>query len=298
MFSGSYVALITPFKDGEVDVQRLRDLVNFQIANGTDGLVPCGSTGETATMTEQEDELVIGTVIEVAAGRVPVIAGTGSNDTRKAIQYTKTAQRLGADGALMVTPYYNKPTQEGLYRHFRAVAEETDIPIILYNVPGRTGVNMSAETVARLAEVEKIVGIKEASGNLEQISDIVRLCGPDFVVLSGDDALTLPILSVGGVGVISVVGNILPAPVAELCRAFARRDIERARELHHYLAGLAKAMFLETNPIPVKTAAGLMGICSPELRSPLCPMSEANLRKLKEILASYGLLKDNQGVMR
>lgn len=293
MFSGCYTALITPFKDGEVDVERLRDLVDFQIANGTDGLVPCGSTGETATMTEKEDELVIGTVIEVAAGRVPVIAGTGSNDTRKAIQYTKVAQRLGANGALMVTPYYNKPTQEGLFQHFQAVAEATDIPIVLYNVPGRTGSNVLPETVARLAEIKNIVGIKEASGNVEQISDIVRLCGPDFVVLSGDDALTLPILAVGGVGVISVVANILPGPVAELCRSFAQGDLKRAKELHHYLASLTKALFLETNPIPVKTAAGLLGMCSPELRLPLCPMSDSNLQKLKRVLADYGLLKNS-----
>lgn len=293
MFSGSYVALITPFKNGKVDVDKLRDLVEFQIASGTDGLVPCGTTGETATMTEEEDELVIGTVVEVAAGRVPVVAGTGSNDTRKAIQYTKAAKRLGANGALMVTPYYNKPTQEGLYQHFRAVAQETDIPIVLYNVPGRTSVNLLPETVARLSQIENIVGIKEASGNLEQISTVVKLCGRDFAVLSGDDALTLPILSVGGVGVISVVANILPGPVAEICRVYAQGDTKRAFELHHFLADLTKAMFLETNPIPVKTAAALMGLCSPDLRLPLCAMSDGNLRKLKEVLANYGLLKAN-----
>ena len=291
MFSGSFVALITPFRDGRVDVKELRALVEFQIANGTNGLVPCGTTGETATMNEQEDELVISTVIEATAGRVPVVAGTGSNDTRKAIQYTKMAQRLGADGALMVTPYYNKPTQEGLYLHYRAVAEETDIPIIPYNVPGRTSVNLLPETVARLSQIKNIVAIKEASGNLEQISSVVRLCGAGFNVLSGDDGLTLPVLSVGGAGVISVTANVLPGPVSEMCRAWTQGNTRRALEIHHYLADLTKALFLETNPIPVKTAAGLMGMCSGEMRLPLCPMSDANLRKLKEVLSAYGMLK-------
>lgn len=291
MFSGSFVALITPFKDGRVDVEKLRNLVEFQIANGTNGLVPCGTTGETATMTEEEDELVIGTVVETAAGRVPVIAGTGSNDTRKAIQYTKNAERLGANGALVVAPYYNKPTQEGLYLHFKAIAESTGLPIIMYNIPGRTNVNMAPETIARLAEIKNIVGVKEASGNLEQVASVARLCGPSFDILSGDDTLTLPIMAIGGVGVISVVANIYPRPIADMCAAFLAGDIKRARELYFHVFDLCKAMFIETNPIPVKTAAGLMGMCSPELRLPLSPMAEGNVGKLREVLQRYNLGK-------
>ncbi len=291
MFSGSFVALITPFKDGKVDVAKLGALVEFQIANGTNGLVPCGTTGETATMTEAEDELVIGTVVEVAAGRVPVVAGAGSNDTAKAIQYTRNAQRLGANGVLVVAPYYNKPTQEGLYLHFKAIAASTDLPIVMYNIPGRTNVNMAPETIARLAQIDNIVGVKEASGNLEQIAAVVKLCGPDFDVLSGDDTLTLPILAVGGKGVISVVANIYPRPVADMCAAYLGGDVERARELYYHLFDLCKAMFIETNPIPVKTAASLMGMCSPELRLPMSPMAEGNARKLREALSTYGLLK-------
>ena len=291
MFSGSFVALITPFKDGKVDVERLRELVEFQIANGTNGLVPCGTTGETATMTEEEDELVIGTVVETAAGRVPVVAGTGSNDTRKSIQYTKNAQRLGSNGVLVVAPYYNKPTQEGLYLHFEAIAESTDLPIIMYNIPGRTNVNMAPETIARLAEIKNIVAVKEASGNLEQIASVAKLCGPDFDIFSGDDTLTLPIMAVGGVGVISVVANIYPRAVADMCSAFMAGDIKRARELYFHLFDLCKAMFIETNPIPVKTAAGLMGMCSPDLRLPMSPMAEGNVRKLREVLQKYGLVK-------
>ncbi|MBI2953342.1 MAG: 4-hydroxy-tetrahydrodipicolinate synthase [Chloroflexi bacterium] len=291
MFSGSYVALITPFKDGRVDVARLRELVEFQIANGTNGLVPCGTTGETATMTEEEDELVIGTVVEVAAGRVPVLAGTGSNDTRKAIQYTRNAERVGANGALVVAPYYNKPTQEGVYLHYKAIAESTDLPIVMYNIQGRTGINMAPETIARLAQIENIIGVKEASGNLEQIANVVKLCGPAFDVLSGDDTLTLPIMAVGGVGVISVVANIYPRPVADMCAAFLQGDLKRARERYFHLFGLCKAMFIETNPIPVKTAAALMGMCSPELRLPMSPMAEGNVRKLQEVLQEYKLVK-------
>ncbi|MBI4322164.1 MAG: 4-hydroxy-tetrahydrodipicolinate synthase [Chloroflexi bacterium] len=290
MFNGSFVALITPFRDGRVDEKALRELVEFQIAGGTNGLVPCGTTGESATMTEAEDELVIKTVVETARGRVPVVAGTGSNDTRKAIEYTRMAQRVGADGALLVTPYYNKPTQEGLFLHFQAVARATGLPLILYNVPGRTSVNLLPDTVARLAQIENVVGIKEACGNVEQISTVVKLCGPDFAVLSGDDALTLPILAVGGVGVISVAANVAPKPVADLCAAFLSGDVKRAQELHYQLFDLFRAMFYETNPIPVKTAAGLMGLCSGEMRLPLCPMAEGNQRKLKEVLSVFGLL--------
>lgn len=289
MFAGSFVALITPFKDGTVDVDKLRGLVEFQIKNGTDGLVPCGTTGESVTMEEEEDQLVVRTVIEVAAKRVPVIAGTGSNDTASAIEYTKAAQRLGADGALLVTPYYNKPTQEGLYRHYEAVAAQTDIPLVLYNVPGRTGVNLLPETVARLARLDNVVAIKEASGSMDQVSAIIQSCGPDFDVLSGDDSLTLPILALGGRGVISVVANIAPAPLAQMVAAFLAGDVQRARELHYRLFDLCRAMFIETNPIPVKTAAGLLGMCSPEMRLPLCAMADGNVTKLREALAAFGL---------
>lgn len=295
MFAGSFVALITPFKDGTVDVDKLRGLVEFQIKNGTNGLVPCGTTGESVTMEEEEDQLVVRTVIEVAAKRVPVIAGTGSNDTASAIEYTKAAQRLGADGALLVTPYYNKPTQEGLYRHYEAVAAQTDIPLVLYNVPGRTSVNLLPETVARLARLDNVVAIKEASGSMDQVSAIIQSCGPDFDVLSGDDSLTLPILALGGRGVISVVANIAPAPLAQMVAAFLAGDVQQARELHYRLFDLCRAMFIETNPIPVKTAAGLLGMCSPEMRLPLCAMADGNVTKLREALAAFGLLPVGAG---
>lgn len=295
MFAGSFVALITPFKDGAVDVAKLEELVEFQIKNGTNGLVACGTTGEAVTMTQDEDRLVIRTVVEVAAKRVPVIAGTGSNDTASAIEYTLAAQRLGADGALLVTPYYNKPTQEGLYRHYQAVAIKTDIPLILYNVPGRTGVNMLPETVARLARLQSVVAVKEASGNMDQVSAIVHACGPDFTVFSGDDSLTLPILALGGHGVISVVANIVPAPLAEMVRAYLRGDVGLARNIHYRLFDLCRAMFLETNPIPVKSAAAIMGLCSSEMRLPLCEMGEGNVRKLRETMDALGLLPVRAG---
>ncbi|MCL4508580.1 MAG: 4-hydroxy-tetrahydrodipicolinate synthase, partial [Chloroflexi bacterium] len=290
MFAGSFVALITPFKDGHVDVKRLEELVEFQIKNGTNGLVPCGTTGESVTMTEEEDQLVVRTVIEVAAGRVPVVAGTGSNDTESAVEYTRAARKLGADGALVVTPYYNKPTQEGLYRHFEAIASSVDLPIVLYNVPSRTSVNMLPETVARLARLDTVVAIKEASGSMDQVSAIVQSCGPDFAVLSGDDSLTLPILALGGRGVISVVANVAPEPVAAMVAAFLQGNSAVARDLHYRLFDLCRAMFIETNPIPVKTAASLMGLCSSDLRLPLCEMSEGNVNRLREAMANFGLL--------
>jgi|DewCreStandDraft_1066081.scaffolds.fasta_scaffold00833_13 4-hydroxy-tetrahydrodipicolinate synthase len=284
MFAGSYVALITPFKDGQIDEPRLRALIEYQIRNGTNGLVPCGTTGESATLTEEEHERVIAIAIETAARRVPVIAGTGTNDTAKTIRYTKAAERAGADGVLIVTPYYNKPTQQGLYLHYEAVARATNLPIILYNVPGRTSVNLLPETVARLARIPNIVGIKEASGNMDQVSQIIASCGPDFLVFSGDDSLTLPILALGGVGVISVVANIAPRAMADLVAAYRAGDVARARRLHYELFDLCRAMFLETNPIPVKTAAGILGLCRDEMRLPLCPMSEANRQKLEAVL--------------
>lgn len=287
---GAIVAIVTPFKDGKVDEKALAELIEFQISNGTDGIVPCGTTGESATLSYEEHEFVVEFTVKQVKGRVPVIAGTGSNSTDEAIGLTKHAKKVGADAALIITPYYNKPTQEGMYRHFKAIADEVDIPIILYNVPGRTGVNLLPETVARLSKIKNIVGIKEASGSLQQVSDIIRLTGSDFIVLSGDDFIVLPLLAVGGKGVISVVSNVAPADMAGLCDAFFAGDLRKARELHYKLLPLCHAMFIETNPIPVKTALGLMGKINPELRLPLCSMSESNLNKLKQIMKDYGLI--------
>jgi 4-hydroxy-tetrahydrodipicolinate synthase len=284
VFSGCLVAMITPFQNGEVDEAALRGLVQFHLRNGTNGLVPCGTTGESVTMTEEEQLRVIEVVVEEVNGRIPVIAGTGTNGTAKTIKLTKAAQKLGADGALLVTPYYNKPTQQGLFLHFEAVARATDLPLVLYNVPGRTSVNMAPETVARLAKIPTIVGIKEAAGNMDQVSQIIGSCPHDFAVLSGDDSLTLPMLALGGVGVISVVGNIAPAAMTELVRSYRAGNVARARELHYQLFDLCRAMFLETNPIPVKTAAGLLGLCSAEMRLPLCPIADSNRAKLEEAL--------------
>ena len=284
-FAGSYVALITPFRDGEIDEPRLRELVDFQIKGGTNGLVPCGTTGEAATMSDEEVDRVISIVVDQAGGRVPVMAGTGSNDTRKTIKYTKHAKELGADAALIVTPYYNKPTPEGVYQHFKALADACDLPLVLYNIPGRTGSNVPPETIVRIAkEIPTVVGVKEASGSIDQASQIVIGAGPSFDVLSGDDSLTLPIMSVGGKGVISVLANIAPRPVAEMTKAFLDGDPKRAQQIHAKVFNLCRALFVETNPIPVKTAAGILGLCSDELRLPMCAIGEANKRKLAEAL--------------
>ncbi len=291
MFSGCLVAMITPFRDGQVDEAALRGLVRFHLKNGTDGLVPCGTTGEAVTMTEEEQLRVVEIVVEEVNGRIPVIAGTGTNSTAKTIKMTKLMKKAGADGALIVTPYYNKPTQQGLYLHFEAVAKETDLPIVLYNVPGRTSVNMLPETVSRLAKIPSIVGIKEASGSMDQVSQIIESCRPDFAVLSGDDSVTLPLLALGGVGIISVVGNIAPAAMAELVRSFRAGNVARAREIHYQIFDLCRAMFIETNPIPVKTAAGILGLCSDDMRLPLSPMSEANRRKLEQAMAESPVLQ-------
>jgi len=291
MFSGSIVALVTPLKNGKVDEKKLRELIDFQIKNGTSGIVPCGSTGESATLTVHEHERVIEIAVEQSAGRVPVIAGTGSNSTEEAIQLTVDAAKAGADASLQVSPYYNRPTQNGLYVHFKAVADAAGIPIILYNIASRTGVNIEPETVARLAaDCKNIVGVKEASGNLDQMSRVKALCGDKFDLISGDDSLTLPVLSIGGTGVISVAANIVPADVAGMVNDFAKGDIEGARRLHYRLLPLIKALFLETNPIPVKTAMGMLGMCGPELRLPLTAMSEENTGRLKAALKDYGLL--------
>jgi 4-hydroxy-tetrahydrodipicolinate synthase len=291
MFAGSLVALITPFKGEGVDEAALRKLVEYHVRNGTNGLVPCGTTGESVTMTDEENDRVIRIVVETAAKRIPVIAGSGTNSTAKTIKHTRAAQAAGADGALVVTPYYNRPTPQGLYLHYEAIAKATDLPLILYNVPSRTGTNMLPETVARLAKIPSIVGIKEASGSMDQASQIIQSCGPDFTVLSGDDSLTLPLMSLGGKGIISVVANVAPKAMSDLTRLFAAGEQAGARDIHYRIFDLCRAMFYETNPIPVKTAAGLLGLCTGEMRLPLCPMSEGNLKKLKEALATCDLVQ-------
>jgi len=284
------VAVVTPFKDGRVDEAKVRELVEFHIKNGTDVLVPCGTTGESPTLSHDEHRRVIELAIQTANKRIPVVAGTGSNSTAEAIDLTRFAKNAGADGALVVLPYYNKPTQQGLIAHCRAIADAVELPLILYNIPGRTGINMLPETLAALADHPNIVGMKEATGNLEQMTQDIVLCGAKLSFLSGDDTLTLPLMAVGGKGVISVVANIVPRDVADLTRAFLSGDWKRARELHLKLFPLCQAMFCETNPIPVKTAMALMGMINGELRLPLCPMSEANLSKLKAAMRAYGLI--------
>jgi 4-hydroxy-tetrahydrodipicolinate synthase len=292
MFQGSIVALVTPFNGGKVDEAKLRELVEMHVAQGTDGIVPCGTTGESPTLSHDEHHRVVEIVIEAARGRLHVIAGTGSNATSEAIDLTRHAKKAGATGALVVNPYYNRPTQEGLYRHFRAVAEAVDIPILVYNIAGRTAVNVETDTLARLVkDCPNIVGVKEASGSLDQMTQVILACGPDFSVLSGDDNITLPLMSVGGRGVISVVANIVPRETVEMTHAALAGDWKLARDLHLKLFPLSRAMFLETNPIPVKEAMGMMGMLKPEFRLPMCSMGAANRERLKTILAQHGLLK-------
>ena len=292
MFRGSIVAIVTPFKNGKIDEKKLKDLIEFQLKNGTSGIVPCGTTGESATLSFEEHGRVIEITIEQVRKRVPVIAGTGSNSTQEAIMLTKHAASAGADASLQVSPYYNRPTQKGLYEHFKSIADSVEIPIILYNIASRTGVNIEPETIAKLArDCKNIVGVKEASGNLDQMSRIKQLCPENFALISGDDSLTLPILGIGGTGIISVVANIVPADVATLVTAFAKGNLKIAQEMHYKLLPLIKAMFVETNPIPVKTAMGLLGMCEPDLRLPMCAMLPENLEKLKKALIDYGLLK-------
>ncbi len=298
MFSGAFTALVTPFRNGEVDEEALEALVEFQIQQGINGLVPCGTTGESPTLSEEEDRLVIEAVVRVAAGRVPVVAGTGSNSTDMAIKYTRMAEEAGADGSLQVAPYYNKPTQEGLYRHFATIAESTSLPLILYNIPGRTSVEIGAATLARLAEVPNIVGVKESTLSMNMASDIRHLSGEEFVILSGDDPMTLPVMALGGNGVISVASNVAPGAVSEMVAALNSGDFLRGRELHYRLLPLFRALFLETNPIPVKAAASLLGLCSDEVRLPLVPMSGENLRTLQQVMeASATLLPTPEEVL-
>lgn len=291
MFKGAIVAIVTPFKKGKVDEASLRKLVEFQLKNGTDGIVPCGTTGESSTLSHEEHDQVIEIVIDAVNKRVPVIAGTGSNSTAEAIRLTRHAHEAGADGALMVAPYYNRPTQEGLYQHYKAVAEAVPIPIIVYNIPGRTGVNINPDTLARLAKIKNIVGVKEASGSIKQMSDVIGLCGPKFTVLSGDDLFTLPLMAMGGHGVISVVSNVAPADMAGLVDAFAAGDLKKAQALHCKMSGLIESLFIETNPTPVKAALSLMKKISYEVRLPLYKLSDANYEKLKKVMIGYGLIK-------
>ncbi len=290
MFKGSMVAIVTPFKNGKVDEKALGDLIEFHITNGTDVIVPCGTTGESATLSHEEHHRVVEFTVKAVNKRVPVVAGAGSNSTAETIDLTNYAKKAGADGVLLITPYYNKPTQEGLYQHFKKVTESVEIPIILYNVPGRTSVNMLPATVARLRSIKNIVGIKEATGDLKQISELIRLCGRDFDVISGDDFTTLPLLSIGGVGAISVTANVVPGDAAAMFDAFFAGKREEALKLHYKMEPLHGLMFIETNPIPVKTALAMMGKVSEEFRLPLCPMADANKDKLKKALKDYGLI--------
>jgi len=288
MFKGSYVALVTPFENGKVNEEVFRDLIEFHIENGTDGLVPCGCTGEAATLTMEEQKALVDIAVETCNKRIPVVAGTGSNNTREAVELTSYAKKAGCDGALIITPYYNKPTPEGQYRHYAEIAKKADIPIMLYNVPSRTGISLLPSTVARLAKVDNIVAIKEAAGSVQQVMDILSLC--DITVMSGDDAMTLPFMSVGAKGVVSVVANIIPRKVHDLVKSFLDGNIENSRKIHYEILPLCKAMFIETNPIPVKTSASMMGLVREEWRLPLCEMGSDNKAKLEKVLKQFKLV--------
>ncbi|MFA5110935.1 MAG: 4-hydroxy-tetrahydrodipicolinate synthase [Desulfobaccales bacterium] len=290
MFKGAFTAIVTPFKNGQFDEAAYRELIEFQIKGGIHGIVPCGTTGESPTLSHAEHKRVVETCIDQVKKRVPVIAGSGSNNTAEAVELTQHAQQAGADAALMITPYYNKPTQEGLFQHYKTVASQTKIPIVVYNVPGRTSLNLLPETMARLAGIPNIVGLKDATGDLKQGSKTLELCGDKITVLSGDDFTTLPLMCVGGMGVISVVSNVAPGDMAGMCNAFLKGDLAGAKALHYKMWPLTEAMFYETNPVPVKTAVKLMGKCTGEVRQPLCPMSPANEDKLRQVMQKYGLI--------
>jgi 4-hydroxy-tetrahydrodipicolinate synthase len=294
MFTGAYTALVTPFtKDGKVDEPRLRELVENQIRGGIDGLVPCGTTGESPTLSHEEHNHVIELVVKFTAGRCKVIAGTGSNSTDEAIFMTQHAKKVGADATLQVAPYYNKPTQAGLYAHFRAIAEQGGLPVIIYNIPGRTGVDVSNETLAKLRRdlPDKIVGLKESTGNVDRVSQIRGLVDREFAILSGDDSLTLPMMSVGAVGVISVAANVMPREVTDMVHAALKGDYERAGRIHAKLFPLFKDLFIETNPVPVKATLAMMAQIDEVYRLPLVPMSDANRAQLKRTLQLLGLVK-------
>jgi len=279
---GSFVALVTPYSKGEVDLQKVRELVEFHLKNGSAGFCPVATTGEGPSLTRDEKASVIKAVVERTRGKALVFPGTGTYNTHESIELTRMAKDLGADGALMVTPYYNKPTQEGLYRHFEAVAKAVDVPIMLYNVPGRTGVNMAPETTARLSKVKNIVALKDASGNVEQVTQVRALC--DIQILSGEDSLTFPLLCLGGKGVVSVAANVIPRGVAEMCQAVLKGDVEKGRQIHDRYFPVFKDLFIETNPIPVKTALKKMGMYNGEFRLPMCEMSPANEERLEKTL--------------
>ncbi|MGB3365451.1 MAG: 4-hydroxy-tetrahydrodipicolinate synthase [Thermodesulfobacteriota bacterium] len=291
MIHGSIVAIVTPFRDGKIDEDALKNLIEFQIENGTHGIVPCGTTGESPTLSHEEHEYVIELTVQTANKRVPVIAGTGSNSTKEAIRLTRFAKEIGADAALVVVPYYNKPTQEGLYLHFKQIASQVDIPIILYNIPGRSGVNMTPQTIARLAaDFKNIIGVKEAAGSIPQASKILQLCGMDFLVLSGEDALNFPLLTIGARGFISVTANIAPKDVSNLYNLYASGEFEKARDLHYKLLPLNEALFIETNPIPIKAALSMMDLTKYEYRLPLSEMAQNNYDELNIVLSDYGLI--------
>jgi len=291
VFEGVFTALVTPFRNDAVDEGGLREIIERQIAAGVDGLVPCGSTGESATLTPEEHHRVIEITIEAAKGRVQVMAGTGSNNTREAIAFTARAKAAGADGALLISPYYNKPTQQGLVEHFLAIADATQFPLVLYNIPGRTASNVAPETIARLAEHEFIVGVKEACGDIDQIAQVIASCPDDFAVLSGDDSFLLPVLALGGKGSIAVTSNVAPKAMLELYRSWQSGDAVRAREIHYELLPLFNALFCETNPIPLKAAVATLGWCSDEIRLPLTRIGDVHLEHLKVVLKDLGILQ-------
>lgn len=290
MFKGAFSALVTPFKNGKVDESALKAHVKNQISGGIDGLVPCGTTGESATLSHDEHDRVVEIVIAEASGKVPVIAGSGSNSTKETIMLTSHAEKAGADAALLISPYYNKPTPNGLFEHYKAVSESTSLPLIIYNVPGRTSLNMLPDTVARIAELKNIVGIKEATGDLSQVSDVIEYCGKDFCILSGDDATTLPQMAIGAHGTISVTSNLVPGEMSAMCQAMFDGDFKKANELHYKIQALNRIMFIETNPIPVKTALAIMGVMEEEFRLPLVGMEKVNRDKLEQALKTYGLI--------
>ncbi|MEE2677958.1 MAG: 4-hydroxy-tetrahydrodipicolinate synthase [Myxococcota bacterium] len=290
MFEGVFTALITPFRDGEIDADALRALIDAQVAAGVDGVVPCGSTGESATLSHAEHRRVVEIVVDAAGGRLPVIAGTGSNNTREAVELTRHAREAGADAALLISPYYNKPTQEGIVAHFEHVARETGLPLVVYNIPGRTASNLLPATVARLSDIDGIVGVKEACGDLDQIAHVVAACRDDFAVLSGDDGLTLPLLAVGGNGVISTTSNVAPREMVALVGAARAGRFDQALPVHQRLMPLFDALFCETNPIPVKAAVALQGHCGDEIRLPLTPVADGNRERLRVVMKELGLL--------
>ena len=292
MFAGSFVALITPFKNGKVDEKRLAELIEWQIRSGTHGIFPCGTTGESATLSHEEHTQVVKLVVDIVKKRVPVVAGSGSNSTAEGIRLTREAQEVGADGVVMISPYYNRPTQEGIYQHYRAVAQAVPgFPIVFYNIPGRTGSNIEPSTMARLAEIDNIVGVKEAAGSIDQVLNIITACGDKLAIFSGEDSLTFSMMSLGGKGVLSTVANVAPREMADLANAGLAKQWDRAAQMQLKLIPLIRALFLETNPIPAKTALALMGKCELELRLPLVPMAEANLAKLKTVLKEYGFIR-------